>query len=70
MILQFAVKKNLAIRKRLLEKAKQSQKPFLFRGTPPSNCVSLSIDLKKLKCSDYYWLFLNNNVSSAADPRK
>ena len=59
--------------KKLLEKAKQSWTTEIFfipGNTTFQLSQSLWFDLAKLKCNDYYWLFLNINVSSAAGPRK
>ncbi|KAJ7387353.1 hypothetical protein OS493_004344 [Desmophyllum pertusum] len=79
--LKFPVKSNFlvyfqilsAIPKRLLEKAKTypNTKQIFTQGvTTFQLSSSLSIDLSKLKCKDYYWLFLNKNEPSAAGPRK
>ena len=79
--LKFSVKSSFltyfqilsAIPKRLLEKARDS-----FGANPiftPVNSTfhlssSLSVDLSKFKCKDYYWLFLNRKETYATGPSK
>ena len=76
---KFSVESNFltyflsAILKRLLEKARDSfgTNPIFTLGN--STChlsPSLSIDLSKLTCKDYYWLFLNRKEPCATGPSK
>ena len=78
---KFSVKSNFltyfqilsAIPKRLLEKARDSLGTnSIF--TPGNSTFHLSpsllIDLSKLTCKDYYWLFLNRKEPCATGPNK
>lgn len=78
---KFSVKSNFltyfqilsAIPKRLLEKARDSfgTNPIFTPGNSTFHLSSsLSIDLSKFKCKDYYWLLLNRKETCATGPSK
>ena len=78
---KFSVKSNFltyfqilsAIPKRLLEKARDSfgTNPIFTQGNSTFHLSSsLSIDLSKFKCKDYYWLLLNRKETCATGPSK
>jgi len=76
---KFSVESNFltyflsAILKRLLEKARDSfgtDPIFTLENSTCHLSPSLSIDLSKLTCKDYYWLFLNRKEPCATGPSK
>jgi len=62
-----------AIPSTLRKKAKEHAKPnvnFLFGGTLFQLSLVLTIDLLKIRCQDYYWLYLNKWEPQATGPVK
>ena len=62
----------ISIPKRLLIKAKclgRQESPIADIRTFPLT-RSLNIDLNKMKCKDYYWLYINGTTCTATGPKK
>ena len=77
---KFAIKSNFlsnrqvvsAIPKHLLQKARSiSTRDSFIAGTSTFLLTpSLNVDLSKMKCKDYYWLYINGSTVEATGPKK
>ena len=62
-----------AVLKSKLAKARQQQldkRKSFKNGTELRMSSSLLIDLSKLKCKDYYWMFITEIIEEAVGPKK